>query len=206
MLCGIFRHLCLILTTDSYNAHSYIRLPAHAKPPRILFVLPIRPLKEFDNIQPRTPFAFFHHPLGIAFRLGRTRPVTSVFMFKRIVRARGRVGRTCIVRHDRKLVPPWTFNGLVPGRSIGRIESGQTARSWSFFLSPRMAWRVLDPGGRSRVDREQQRQGIQLCYGPQEHPKCRRFRSPMSRTGEEEDAHHRSTCVCQEHRLQGESD
>jgi hypothetical protein len=106
MLCGIFRHLCLILTTDSYNAHSYIRLPAHAKPPRILFVLPIRPLKEFDNIQPRTPFAFFHHPLGIAFRLGRTRPVTSVFMFKRIVRARGRVGRTCIVRHDREMVPP----------------------------------------------------------------------------------------------------
>jgi hypothetical protein len=173
MLCGIFCHLCLILTTDSYNAHSYIRLPAHTKPPRILFVLPIRPLKEFDDIQPRTTFSFLHHPLGIAFRPGRTRPVTSVFVFKRIVRARGRVGRTCIVRHDREMVPPWTFDGLVPGRSIGRIESGQTARSWSFFLSPRMARRVVDPGGRSRVDREQQRQGIQLCYGPQEDPKRR---------------------------------
>lgn len=173
MLCGIFCHLCFILTTDSYNAHSYIRLPAHTKPPTILFVLPIRPLKEFDNIQPRTTFSFLHRPLAITFCPGRTRPVTSVFVFKRIVRARGRVGRTRIVRHDREMVPPWTFDGLVPRRSIGRIEAGQTARSWSFFLSPRMDRRIVDTGGRSRVDREQQRQGVQLCDGPQEDPKRR---------------------------------
>jgi hypothetical protein len=173
MLYGICWYVYLILTTDSSKAGSYIRLPAHTKPPRILFILPIRPLKEFDDIQPRTPFAFLHHPLAIAFRPGRIRSVTSVFVFKRIVRARGRVGRTRIVRHDREMVPPWTFDGLVPRRSIGRIEAGQTARSWSFFLSPRMDRRIVDPGGRSRVDREQQRQGVQLCDGPQEDPKRR---------------------------------